>query len=58
MDVGVGEPPQRILLLVDRSIEAKPVEYPWDDDVVGDAGLRELAVPVDAELVDSDRLVF
>ena len=29
------------------------VEYPRHDDVVGDAGLGEFAVPVDAELVDA-----
>ena len=47
---------QRILLLLQRGVEAKPVENPWDDDVVGDAGLGEFAVPVDAELVDADGL--
>src|ERR1700730_8109147 len=56
VNVGVGEPPEAILLLLQRGVEAQPVEDPGDHDVVGDAGLREFAVPVDAELVDADRL--
>ena len=41
-----------------RRVEAETVEDPRHHDVVGDAGLGELAVAVDAELVDADRLVF
>ena len=58
MDVGVGEPLHRILLLLQRRIEAEAVEHPRHDDVVGDSGLRQFAVAVDAELVDADGLVL
>jgi hypothetical protein len=53
VNVGIREALQGIFLLLDRRIEAQPVENPRDDDVVGDTGLGEFAVAVDAELVDA-----
>src|SRR5690242_16943155 len=56
VDKGVGVALQRILLRLDGCVEAVPFQDPWDDDVVGHAGLFELTVPVDVELVDAHRL--